>query len=258
MSKKRLLIPSSQAILFNLFPPERRGTAMGFYAMAVAFAPGLGPTMGGYMVKYFSWRWIFYMNVSVVVILLPVAYFMLPEMGNRAKVPFNLPSFVFLSISSISFIVFLSKGESWGWFYSMKTFVAFCVAVFSFLLFVLSELLGKNKLTDYSIFKEPNYLYAVITFVTIYGFVFFQVIYIMPIYLESLKNVPTFQAGLTFLWYAFLLATFALIRGRLSDRIEPKLLLLISQSVLFLTLFFFLSHIDYYTPRWKVAFFFAL
>jgi len=250
-----LLIPSSQAILFNLFPPERRGTAMGFYAMAVAFAPGLGPTVGGYMVEYFSWRWIFYMNVPVVVILLPVAYFMLPEIGNRAKVPFNLPSFVFLSISSISFIVFLSKGESWGWFYSMKTFVAFCVAVFSFLLFVLSELLGKNKLIDYSIFKEPNYLYAVITFVTIYGFVFFQVIYIMPIYLESLKNVPTFQAGLTFLWYAFLLATFALIGGRLSDRIEPKLLLLISQSVLFLTLFFFLSHIDYYTPRWKVAFF---
>lgn len=247
------LIPSSQSILFSLFPPEKRGTAMGFYAMAVAFAPGLGPTVGGYMVEYFSWRWIFYINVPIVVILLPVAYFMLPEVGYRAKPPLNLLSFFALSVSSIAFIVFLSKGESWGWFYSTKTFLAFFTSVFFLLIFALSELTSKNTLIDYSIFKEPNYLYAIITFVTIYGFVFFQIIYLMPIYFESLRLVPTFQTGLTFLGYAFLLALFALIGGRLSDRLEPKLLLLVSQSILFLTLSAFLSHIDYYTPRWKVA-----
>jgi DHA2 family multidrug resistance protein len=169
-----LLIPSSQSILFNLFPPERRGTAMGFYAMAVAFAPGLGPTVGGYMVEYFSWRWIFYMNVPVVLILIPVAYLLLPEIGNRANIPFNLPSFIFLSTFSVAFIVFLSKGESWGWFYSNKTFFAFSIALLAFLLFFLSELAGSHPLIDYSIFRELNYLYAVLTFVIIYGFVFFR------------------------------------------------------------------------------------
>ncbi|GBC88208.1 Multidrug export protein EmrB [bacterium HR13] len=248
-----LLIPSSQSILFNLFPPEKRGTAMGFYAMAVAFAPGLGPTVGGYMVEFLSWRWIFYMNLPVVVLLLPVAYLMLPDLGERRKLPFNFFSFLFLSLASIAFIVFLSKGESWGWFYSMKTFTAFCVFVASLLLFALSELISRHTLIDYSVFKEPNYLYALITFVVVYGFVFFQVIYLLPIYLESFKGVPTFQTGTTFLGFALLLGTFALIGGRLSDRTEPKLLLLISQSVLFLTLFFFLSHADYYTPRWKIT-----
>lgn len=247
------LIPSSQSILFNLFPPEKRGTAMGFYAMAVAFAPGLGPTVGGYMVEFLSWRWIFYMNLPVVVLLLPVAYLMLPDLGERRKLPFNFFSFLFLSLASIAFIVFLSKGESWGWFYSMKTFTAFCVFVASLLLFALSELISRHTLIDYSVFKEPNYLYALITFVVVYGFVFFQIIYLLPIYLESFKGVPTFQTGTTFLGFALLLGTFALIGGRLSDRTEPKLLLLISQSVLFLTLFFFLSHADYYTPRWKIA-----
>jgi DHA2 family multidrug resistance protein len=247
-----LLIPSSQSILFNLFPPERRGTAMGFYAMAVAFAPGLGPTVGGYMVEYFSWRWIFYMNVPVVLILIPVAYLLLPEIGNRANIPFNLPSFIFLSTFSVAFIVFLSKGESWGWFYSNKTFFAFSIALLAFLLFFLSELGGSHSLIDYSIFRELNYLYAVLTFVIIYGFVFFQVIYLMPIYLESIKGIPTFDTGLTFLGFATFLGIFAMIGGRLSDKLEPKLLLLVSESTLFITLFFFLSHVDYYTPRFKI------
>ncbi len=253
-----LLIPSSQSILFNLFPAERRGTAMGFYAMAVAFAPGLGPTVGGYMVEYFSWRWIFYMNIPIVVLLLPVAYLMLPDMGQKVRVPFNLPSFLSISVSSISFIVFLSKGESWGWFYSMKSFYAFTLTVIFFLLFNLFELIGESTLIDYSIFKEPNYLYAVITFLVIFGFVFFQVIYLIPIYLESLRNVPTFQTGLNFLGYAFLLGVFALLGGRLSDKMEPKILLLISQTILFITLFFFLSHLDYYTPKVKIFFYMCL
>jgi len=176
------IIPSAQSMLFSIFPPEKQGTAMGFYSMAVAFAPGLGPAVGGYMVEYFSWRWIFYMNVPFVMILLPVAYLVLPDIGARTRAPFNTLSFAFLSISSISLITFLSKGQSWGWFYSTKTFWAFSSFIFFLLLFTLWELISEKRLIDYSILKEPNYLYALITLVAIYGFVFFQVIYVLPIY----------------------------------------------------------------------------
>ncbi|SHK24012.1 DHA2 family efflux MFS transporter permease subunit [Thermocrinis minervae] len=247
-----LLIPSSQSILFNLFPPEKRGTAMGFYAMAVAFAPGLGPTVGGYMVEYFSWRWIFYMNVPIVLLLIPIAYFMLPDIGAKVHVRFNPISFIFLAGFSVAFVVFLSKGESWGWFYSFKTFWAFSLALLCLMLFALSELTSENKLIDYSLFKHLDYVYAFITFIVIYGFVFFQTIYLLPIYLENLKGVPTFQAGITFLGFALMLGLFALVGGRLSDRVDSKFLLLISQTTLFIVLFFFLSHVDYYTPKWKV------
>ncbi|WP_274542105.1 MFS transporter [Hydrogenivirga caldilitoris] len=198
------------------------------------------------------------MNLPVIVLLIPVAYFFLPDIGERKPVPFNLLSYTLLSVSSVSFIVFLSKGESWGWFYSDKTFYVFYIALLTFLLFMVSELISERKLIDYSIFKEPNYLYAFITFVLVYGFVFFQTIYLIPIYFERLRDVPTFQTGLQFVGFAFFLALFALVGGRLSDRMEPKLLLLVSQSTLFIALFFFLSHLDYETPKAKIFLYLCL
>ncbi len=253
-----LLIPASQSILFSIFPPEKRGTAMGFYAMAVAFAPGLGPTIGGYIVEYFSWRWIFFMNLPIVLPLIPTVQLFLPEVGIRKQISFNWLSFILIAVSSLSFIIFLSKGESWGWFYSLKTFIFLSLFVLSLLSFALSETMSKHKLIDYSIFKSINYVYAVITFILVYGLIFFQTMYMIPIYFESLRKVPTFQTGLEFLGFAFALALFSAIGGRLSDKIEPKILLLFCQLILFLDYFFFLSHIDYYTPKLHVALYMTL
>ena len=98
------LIPAAQAIIFRIFPPEQRGLAMGMYAMGVAFAPGLGPTVGGYLVEYLSWRWVFYMNLPFIMPIFFASLILLPDFHNPQKheKPFNYISFGLLATASTS------------------------------------------------------------------------------------------------------------------------------------------------------------
>jgi len=142
------LIPAAQAIIFRIFPPEQRGLAMGMYAMGVAFAPGLGPTVGGYLVEYLSWRWVFYMNLPFIMPIFFASLILLPDFPNPQKheKPFNYISFGLLATASTSLIVLLSRGEKWEWFYSIKTIVFLSIAILCFLAFLISDLISKHPL----------------------------------------------------------------------------------------------------------------
>lgn len=251
------LIPAAQAIIFRMFPPEKRGLAMGFYAMGVAFAPGLGPTIGGYLVEYISWRAIFYMNLPFIIPIFFASLILLPDFHDKfdKKPKFNYVSFGFLAIASTSFIVMMSKGEEFGWFGSRKIITLFVLFVLGVLLFLLSELLSKNKLVGFDLFKKIEFDYAVITFVLVYGLSFFQILYIMPIYMERIRDIGTFQTGIYVFPFAIGIVLFSPIGGSLSDRIDPRILLLVCQAVLFVDITFFLRNIDYFTPLIHIVFY---
>ncbi len=251
------LIPASQAIIFKIFPPEERGMAMGMYAMGVAFAPGLGPTVGGYLVEYMSWRWIFYMNLPFIIPIFFASLILLPDFKspqNSVK-PFNYVSFGLLATSSTSLIILLSRGEKWGWFSSNKTITFLFIAIICFLTFLISDLISKHPLIGFDIFKYKEFDYAVITFVLVYGLAFFQILYIMPIYFERVRGLGSFDTGLYIFPFAIGIVTFSPIGGKLSDRLDPKILLLICQGIIFLDIHFFLSHVDFFTPKLHIAYY---
>ncbi len=251
------LIPSAQAIIFRIFPPEQRGMAMGMYAMGVAFAPGLGPTVGGYLVEYLSWRWVFYMNLPFIIPIFFASLILLPDFHNPQKheKPFNYISFGLLATASTSLIILLSRGEKWEWFNSIKTIVFLAIAVLCFLAFLISDLISKHPLIGFDIFKYKEFDYAVITFVLVYGLAFFQILYIMPVYFERIRGLGSFDTGLYIFPFAIGIVLFSPIGGKLSDRLDPKILLLVCQSIIFLDIHFFLSHVDFFTPKLHISFY---
>ncbi len=254
-----LVIPAGQAIIQMSFSKEERGRAMGIYALGMSFAPGLGPTIGGYLVEYISWRSIFYINVPISVLLLALGVSFLPSYHIKSqKTMFNIWSFLALSCFSVSSIILLSKGEKWGWFSNTKTIYFLTISVLSFLVFLLLETVSDNKLVGLEIFKNLEFTLAVSVFVLVQGLTFFQTVYTIPIYFERVRDLGTFETGLHIFPYAIGIGVFSLIGGRLADRINPAILIFFSEAILMITLFFFLSNIDYYTPRYDITLYMLL
>ena len=254
-----LIIPAGQAMIQMSFSKEERGRAMGIYALGMSFAPGLGPTIGGYLVEYISWRAIFYINVPISILLLALGVSFLPSYHVKSqKTMFNIWSFLALSCFSVSSIVLLSKGEKWGWFSNTKSIYFLTISVLSFLIFLLLETTSDHKLVGIEIFKNLEFTLAVSVFVLVQGLTFFQTVYTIPIYFERIRDLSTFQTGLHIFPYAIGIGIFSLIGGKLADKMNPTILIFSSEAILMITLFFFLSNIDYYTPKHDITLYMLL
>ena len=119
------LQPSTQGILVDTFPPSKQGLAMTFFGLAAVIGPIVGPTLGGYLVVHYDWRWIFFINVPIGLIALAMCFFLVKDpdylVDERAEIrkkPFRLDliSLGLLSLAISCWEVILSKGQQWDWF----------------------------------------------------------------------------------------------------------------------------------------------
>ncbi|NPA53181.1 MAG: DHA2 family efflux MFS transporter permease subunit [Aquificae bacterium] len=249
-----MIMATAQTILFSVYPPEKKGIAMGIFGLGVSFAPAIGPTLGGYITEYLQWRWVFYINIPFGILTIFLALFYLPETSFlRKKEKLNFISFFFLSIFTISLLVLLSKGQQLGWFMSDTIVYLAIISVFSFLFYILSELLSKKPLIDFSIFRIKEFTIGILVYFLILGFSMYQIFYLLPIYFENLKHLTTFQAGLHILALAFFIALFSPIAGILSDKWGEKKVLYISTVLYLFSSLYVLPKLNYYTPSFQAA-----
>ncbi len=248
-----LIMVSAQAILFSIYPPDKKGVAMGVFGLGASFAPAVGPTLGGWLTEHLGWNWVFFINVPVGVFLTLLSLFFLREVEKERKLlPFNFVSFFFISVATVSTLIVLSKGQQYGWFTS--NFIAFltATAVTGYLLYLLAELLSENRLVDLSVFKRLNFTVAFLTFLFVLGFSMYAIFYAIPLYFEHLKGLSTLQTGILLLPFAFAIAIFSVVAGALSDRWSAEKTLIIAILVYFSSLYI-LHDVDYYTPKELVS-----
>ena len=103
------------SILYRIVPRERIGTAMGLYGLGVVFAPGIGPSLGGYLVEYVSRRWIFYVNVPIGILGAIAAVMVLPRLPAARAEHFDVLGFVTVATGLFTLLLALSEGQTWGW-----------------------------------------------------------------------------------------------------------------------------------------------
>ncbi len=249
-----LIMATAQTILFAVYPPEKKGIAMGIFGLGVSFAPSLGPTLGGYITEFLNWRWVFFINIPFGILTVLLAVFYLPETSVfREKAKLNFISFTFLSIFTITTLIILSKGQQLGWFMSDIIVYLVIISVFSLLFYVLSELISKEPLIDFSIFKNREYFVGISVFFLLLGFSMYQVFYLLPIYFEKLKGLSTLDTGIHILAFAIFIALFSPIAGILSDKIGEKYVLYITAVLYLASSLFILPKLDYFTPSVQAA-----
>src|ERR1700748_55509 len=97
------MMPLSQAVMFDIYPPEERGPAMALWGMGAMVAPIIGPMLGGWLTDDFSWRWVFYINLPVGILCLLGMLRFLPHDDATQKLPFDAMGFALLSIALAAF-----------------------------------------------------------------------------------------------------------------------------------------------------------
>jgi len=243
-----LIMVTSHIMIFSYFPPEKQGLAMGIFGLGVSFAPALGPTIGGYLTEYYNWRMVFYVNVPIGILLVIAGWIYLPKESMFEKLKFNFVSFFLLSIATISLLIMLSKGQQLEWFNSSLIGTLFFASLIAFLLYALSELHSKHPLIDFSLFKNITFFNGIMIYFFILGFSMYQYFYLLPIYYEHIKMLPTLDAGIAVFAFALFIGIFSPVAGILADKIGARKTVLIAAVFYVVTSMSFLPSLNYYTP----------
>ncbi|WP_273266752.1 DHA2 family efflux MFS transporter permease subunit [Flexistipes sinusarabici] len=243
------VVATAQTILFSIYPPNRKGIAMGIYGMGVSFAPALGPTLGGWLTEHLTWRYIFFVNLPVGLMIVLVGILILPKIiKQKQKLRFNFISYTFLGTFTISLLILLSKGQQKGWFQSDFIIIAFIIAVAALFLYAIAELLSKHKLIDFKIFKVPQYRYACVIYFFTLGLSIYQLFYMIPLFYENLKGYSTLNTGLHMLGFAVFIGMTSPIAGILSDKFGEKYVLVVNAALYITTSIFLMPNLNYFTP----------
>jgi len=225
-----LAVPMSMALLFELYPPEKRGTAMGLFALGATFGPSIGPTLGGYLAQYLSWRWVFFVNILPGILVL---YFLTLLLENKTEKvgKFDFFGLLLLSVTLSSLITALSKGNDWGW-KDEKTIILFYLSAVSLIVFLWRETGIENPVVDLSLLKKRFYSVSVAT-LTLFGMGVYASYFLLPIYLEKLRNFPTLTSGEILFFPAMTTGIVSVIAGYLVDKnfISKKQAILLGTAI---------------------------
>jgi DHA2 family multidrug resistance protein len=190
------MIPGSQALLISVFPPDKRGAALGIWSITTLVAPICGPILGGYISDNYHWGWIFLINVPVGIAVTFLCWSNLKSRETPTrKIPIDTIGLGLLIVWVGSLQVMLDQGKDLDWFASTQIVVLAVVTAISFVAFLIWELTEKNPIVDLSLFKGRNFALGTLAFCLGYA-VFFANNLLMPLWLQTQVGYTATWAGL--------------------------------------------------------------
>ncbi len=220
------LVPLSQAVLLDINPREKHGSAMAVWGMGVMVGPILGPTLGGWLTDAYDWRWVFFINVPIgAVAFYGIWKYILRVPGGRSM-HFDLFGFATLSLAIGALQMLLDRGEQNDWFAALETWIEAILMVLSFTYFIAHTMLtaANKSFVNYHLLKNRNFVTGLL-FIFIVGMVLFAVRALVPTMLQNLMGYSAQAAGLVTAPSGFGTMIAMMIVGRLVGKVELRLLL---------------------------------
>ena len=192
-----MLMPLTMTIIFKVVPMEKRGTVMGVFGLPMLLGPVLGPTLGGYLVEYVDWRFIFTLNIPVGVLGLLLGAALLRETETRDDLHLDVRGFVTSGVGFGALLYALSEAPTDGWGDPFILGLLILGSV-SLVAWVWTELTVEQPLVELRVFKSGTYTLATfINFIVTLGL--FSSMLLLPLFLQDFRGLGAMQTGILLL-----------------------------------------------------------
>ncbi|GGB99553.1 MFS transporter [Novosphingobium endophyticum] len=224
------LMPLTQTLLLRIFPRELHAKAMALWAMTVVTAPIIGPIAGGWISDNWSWHWIFFINVPIVILLLfgVLALLRGAETPTR-KLPIDGIGLVLLVIWVGALQMMIDLGREEDWFSSEKIVALACIAAVFFAAFVIWELTEKHPIVDLKVFRHAGFSASTLSLILAFG-TYFSSVVIIPQWLQTSMGYTATQAGYAMAFAGVLAVAVSPVVPRLMQKFDPRLLVFVGVS----------------------------
>ena len=225
------LVPLSQATMLDIYPPEKRGSAMALWGMGVMVGPILGPTLGGYLTDLYNWRYVFYVNLPFGVLATAGMWLFLPRDDTKPGLRFDSLGFAVLAIGIGALQIMLDRGQDQDWFGSREIIIETVLGGLGIYLFVVHLLTSERPFVSPRLFADRNLLASLMVMFAV-GMVLLASSALLAPWLQTLAGYPVATAGLVMAPRGFGTMGAMLVAGRLSSRVDPRKLMAVGIALL--------------------------
>jgi DHA2 family multidrug resistance protein len=230
------LVPLSQSVMLDAYPPDQRGQAMAIWGMGVMLGPIMGPTLGGFLTDQYSWHWVFLINLPVGIITVLGLMVFMDETKQQEHMRFDWFGFLSLAIGIGSLQLLLDRGEQVGWYDAAEIVTETIISAAGFYFFFAHSLTTDQPFVRFEMFKDRNFAAACL-FMAVIGVVLFGVMALITPFMQNLLGYPIMTAG--FLLGARGVGTLIsmMMVGRLMKFVEARTLVFVGLAISAATLY---------------------
>ncbi|UPW81675.1 DHA2 family efflux MFS transporter permease subunit [Lysinibacillus sp. Ag94] len=220
-----IIMPLLMSIVMFIFPPEKRGSMMGLIGLAMIFAPAIAPTLAGFVIDNYSWRWLFIGIIPFVVIILFMAMKYLMNVSETSKAKLDGISVILSTIGFGLILYGFSNAGSHGW--DDKVVIStILVGIMTTAMFCLRQMKSSDPLLNLSVFNNKLFTLTSIINIIVTMMMYADMI-LLPIYLQNGRGFTALDAGLLLLPGALVNAFMSPVTGKMYDRFGAKPLFII-------------------------------
>lgn len=225
-----LIVPLMQTVFLIIFPINKRGFAMGIVGIVLAFAPAIGPTLSGWIINSYPWRYLFYVTAPFAIIDLVLGFFLLKNVTENKDVSFDIVSFLGSSIGFGALLFGFSNAGNYSWT-NTHVYIPLLIGIIFLTIFIFRQLTMKEPMLNLSVFKSSIFTFSTIIVMIAYaGLISSELI--LPMYLENIKGSSAFNTGLTLMPGAIVMGIMNPITGNLFDKFGARYLALTGLGIL--------------------------
>lgn len=228
------LMPMSQAIMYDINPPENHAQAMTIWGMVIMVGPIMGPVLGGWLTDNFNWRWVFFINVPIGIPAM-IGAWMLLDNGQPSERRFDWTGFGLLAVGLCSLQIMLDRGSQLDWFDAPETWIELAIAVAGIWMFGVHTAKSHDTLLPKVLFSDRNFLTALAAIAVVGGILVAGAALVAPM-LQRLFGYPVLNAGLLTAPRGAGTMIGMLIAGRLARKVDPRATILVGVSLVAISL----------------------
>lgn len=217
-----LMLPVMMNTILVIFPPEKRGGAMGMIGLVIMFGPAIGPTLAGLIIDQLDWRWLFYLVIPLAAFSVVFAAAFLRNVSDLTKPKVDVLSILLSSIGFGGIVYGFSKAGEGSWS-APEVVWTITVGAVALVLFIIRQLLVREPILDLRAFKYPMFSLVTVMMLVLMMTLFSTMI-LLPLFLQTALLMTAFKAGLTLMPGGIINGVMAPISGKLFDKYGPRVL----------------------------------